>query len=599
MSRRRRHRRARGRGRAWLAHDDPDPDDPRRARRGLDRGRRGDAAAAADLADRFGGAARVRHGRAARRARRRPEPDEPRPSCIRAAAGLAALPAATPRRGDAGVVVGLRRPPQLRRLRARHRRRRGRRRASGAVCCPQPLPTPVLAFADPPPRRDAGVMVTASHNPPQRQRLQGLPRRRRPDRPAGRRRDRRRTSTPSARLATCRSALDDGSVDRSATSSLGRLPRRRGRHARRRRAAARRCRIVVHADARRRAAHVPSAASSRAGFAGADVVAEQVGAGPGLPDRGLPEPGGAGRDRPRRSRPRARSAPTSSSPTTPTPTGCAVGHPRPAARRRLADAARRRGRRAARPTHARCDRGGSRPDAVVATLDRRPRAAGRDRRGAPACDYEETLTGFKWIARAPARPACVFGYEEALGYCVAPDIVRDKDGISAAARWSPSSRPSSKAEGRTLQRPPRRARPASTALHATGQCSVRVELDRARPHRRAMAACGPSRPPRLAGRRGRPGRRPRRAPPAARCRRATCLRSTCDGARVIVRPSGTEPKLKCYLEVVVAVTADVAAARAEAEAALDALDTAMPSVSPSTGRQARLRHERRQRARSG
>jgi len=50
-----------------------------------------------------------------------------------------------------------------------------------------------------------------------------------------------------------------------------------------------------------------------------------------------------------------------------------------------------------------------------------------------------------------------------------------------------------------------------------------------------------------------------------------------DGARVIVRPSGTEPKLKCYLEVVVPVTTDLAAARAEADEALNALDTAMDS----------------------
>src|SRR6185295_11450417 len=46
-------------------------------------------------------------------------------------------------------------------------------------------------------------------------------------------------------------------------------------------------------------------------------------------------------------------------------------------------------------------------------------------------DYVETLTGFKWIGRVPGL---AYGYEEALGYCVAPDLVRDKDGVSALLR---------------------------------------------------------------------------------------------------------------------------------------------------------------------
>jgi phosphomannomutase len=44
-------------------------------------------------------------------------------------------------------------------------------------------------------------------------------------------------------------------------------------------------------------------------------------------------------------------------------------------------------------------------------------------------DYEHTLTGFKWIGRIPTLR---FGYEEALGYCVDPEAVSDKDGITAA-----------------------------------------------------------------------------------------------------------------------------------------------------------------------
>ena len=42
--------------------------------------------------------------------------------------------------------------------------------------------------------------------------------------------------------------------------------------------------------------------------------------------------------------------------------------------------------------------------------------------------FRETLTGFKWISKVPDL---IFGYEEALGYCVDPEHVRDKDGVSA------------------------------------------------------------------------------------------------------------------------------------------------------------------------
>ena len=84
--------------------------------------------------------------------------------------------------------------------------------------------------------------------------------------------------------------------------------------------------------------------------------------------------------------------------------------------------------------------------------------------------HEETLTGFKWIARVPGL---VFGYEEALGYCVDPEGVRDKDGISAALRVVECVA-TLIAEGRTvddvLDDLARRF-----GLHATGQLSVRVD----------------------------------------------------------------------------------------------------------------------------
>ena len=48
--------------------------------------------------------------------------------------------------------------------------------------------------------------------------------------------------------------------------------------------------------------------------------------------------------------------------------------------------------------------------------------------------HVETLTGFKWLARADADPpgTLIYAYEEAIGHCVDPAAVRDKDGISAA-----------------------------------------------------------------------------------------------------------------------------------------------------------------------
>ena len=92
-------------------------------------------------------------------------------------------------------------------------------------------------------------------------------------------------------------------------------------------------------------------------------------------------------------------------------------------------------------------------------------------RGLP---YDETLTGFKWIVRAGGgREPLVYGYEEALGYCVAPEHVRDKDGITAALTVAELAA-GLKAEGRTLlDRLDELA--AEFGVHHTDQLSVRVE----------------------------------------------------------------------------------------------------------------------------
>jgi phosphomannomutase len=151
-------------------------------------------------------------------------------------------------------------------------------------------------------------------------------------------------------------------------------------------------------------------------------------------------------------------------------------------------------------------------------------------RGVP---FGETLTGFKWIVRAADDLA--YGYEEALGYCVLPDAVRDKDGISAALLAADLAA-ALKAEGRTLtDRLDELA--AEFGRHTTGQVSVRVaDLSLITD---TMAALKKDPPRTLLGR-----------PATAEEVREDIFRLTAENVRVVVRPSGTEPKLKAYLEVV-------------------------------------------------
>jgi phosphomannomutase len=183
--------------------------------------------------------------------------------------------------------------------------------------------------------------------------------------------------------------------------------------------------------------------------------------------------------------------------------------------------------------------------------------------------YAETLTGFKWISRAPGLR---YGYEEALGYCVDPQGVRDKDGVTAALAIAELAA-TLKASGRTLNDLLDELA-VTHGLHATSQLSVRLTdlklIDA------AMARLREQPPTVLGGLtvdqaddldRGVGG-----LPPT------DGLRYRLGGggvsaARVVVRPSGTEPKLKCYLEVVLPVaSADrLAAARTEAAELLAAV----------------------------
>jgi phosphomannomutase len=179
--------------------------------------------------------------------------------------------------------------------------------------------------------------------------------------------------------------------------------------------------------------------------------------------------------------------------------------------------------------------------------------------------FAETLTGFKWISKVDGL---AFGYEEALGYCVDPEHVKDKDGVSALLMLCELAA-AEKAQGRTLVDVLDDLALAH-GLHATDQASVRVtdlaEIPAAMERLR-------SNPPASLGGLAVQGiddlaDGSGTLPPTDGLRYRLA-----DGARIIVRPSGTEPKLKCYLEVVVPVQveAGVDAARISAAARLDAL----------------------------
>jgi phosphomannomutase len=168
--------------------------------------------------------------------------------------------------------------------------------------------------------------------------------------------------------------------------------------------------------------------------------------------------------------------------------------------------------------------------------------------------HEETLTGFKWISRVPGLR---YGYEEALGYCVDPDQVRDKDGVSAALLMAELAA-TLKAQGRSLlDRLDDLAR--EHRLYQSDQLSVRV--DDLAEITAAMARLREHPPTELGGS---PVEqlddleRPTSGLPPTDGLRFLMA----DESRVIVRPSGTEPKLKCYLEVIVAVPPELAGADA-------------------------------------
>ncbi|WP_336646743.1 phospho-sugar mutase [Microbacterium sp. USHLN186] len=175
-------------------------------------------------------------------------------------------------------------------------------------------------------------------------------------------------------------------------------------------------------------------------------------------------------------------------------------------------------------------------------------------------DFHETLTGFKWISRAPGM---VFGFEEALGYLVNPETVHDKDGISAAVAMLGLA-----AEARV------RGTDIAGLLDelgaeighfASGQVSVRVEdLSLISDTMSSLR----SQPPASFGARAVASAedlaQAGQGAPAGDVLRYRLA----DGSRVIVRPSGTEPKLKVYIDARADTSDAAVAAVSELEAAV-------------------------------
>ena len=176
--------------------------------------------------------------------------------------------------------------------------------------------------------------------------------------------------------------------------------------------------------------------------------------------------------------------------------------------------------------------------------------------------YRETLTGFKWISKVPNL---IFGFEEALGYCIDPTSTPDKDGISAALMVAAIAADLAK-EGRTIA--DRLDEMGELYGHfATGQISIRVEDLSVIANLMSKLRNDP--PKNIDGvsatftdlKIGSPDLGP-----------TDGLRfDLADGRRVIVRPSGTEPKLKCYLQA-------TGSTKDAAQTALASLNTAMKAL---------------------
>ena len=163
-------------------------------------------------------------------------------------------------------------------------------------------------------------------------------------------------------------------------------------------------------------------------------------------------------------------------------------------------------------------------------------------------NYKEVLTGFKWLAKIENLS---FGYEEAIGYAVDSDNVNDKDGISAAIFLAQIAM-DLKRDGLTVSDLLDEVW-ARHGFHGTEQISIRVAdlsvitglLARLRQH-----------PPQEIAGRGVEAIDDLAAPTNGLPPTDGLRIWLAGGIRVIVRPSGTEAKIKCYIEVVTATSGE-------------------------------------------
>lgn len=559
--------------RTWLA-EDPDPDTRAELEALLAAVEAGDTAAADDLAARFAGT--LQFGTAGLRGELGAGPLRMNRSVVvRAAAGLAAYLKARGQ-GDGLVVVG---------HDARHKSVDFARATAAvmvgaglrAAVLPGPLPTPVLAFAIRHLGAVAGVAVTASHNPPRDNGYKvylGDGSQIVPPADAGIAEEIAAVG-PLAGVPladegweTLGEEVVEAYLDRAASVVDRHTPRDVS---------------VVYTPLHGVGRDVLTAAFVRAGFPAPHVVAEQGEPDPDFPTVAFPNPEEPGAMDLAFAAARAL-GPDIVIANDPDADRCAVAVP---------DRAAAGGWRMLR---------GDEVGALLATHLVHRRAIGTfaasivsssllsriaARAGLP---YAETLTGFKWISRVEGLR---FGYEEALGYCVDPAGVRDKDGVTAALAVAELTA-ELKAKGRTL---------ADLlddialeyGLHATDQLSVRVAdlsvIDD------AMSRLRERPPSSLAGlsvvtaedlAKG-----SAELPPTdgLRYRLAGSPDAGVESARVIVRPSGTEPKLKCYLEVVLSVPgADrLAAVRAQAAEVLAAVKADLAAAAGLPGDEAAAR----------